>query len=503
MPGLIHAESKYQSQTDVEFIRNLVETYISNKRTIILVVISAKNDYANQIVLKLCRRFDPNGSRTLGIITKSDTLLQGGESERNFIDLALNRDIKFERGWHLLKNRTDEQQNTTFRERNLSEHTFFSQGNYRDLPADMKGIGTLKDRLSILLESHLKQELPNLIKELNEELAATNKSLGALGKAISTLPEQRECLMKIGMESHEILKSAVDGRYDLDFFAFVAWDEPVNASSNIRRLRAVIQDRNIDFAKRIKSRGHKYHIAPYTGPTPAPPESEEVVVAELDGESSEVPEDSSPVQKLSRSKAVKWVLAVLQRSRGQELPGTFNPLIISQLFWQQSEPWDGLARTHLDTIAGKCQDFFKVMMNIIAPPEVAARLYRFKVNEALNMVLDGARKELGLILADKKRHPMTYNHYSTDTKQKLQQRRYDQNIKDLADKAKVSVQVKNFQAGAGYYTEEYIDPEKLESNLKSHLEQDMDKVPAEDILDLLVAYYKVSCISGENITRLN
>ncbi|PQE23325.1 dynamin family protein [Rutstroemia sp. NJR-2017a BBW] len=50
-------------------------------RSIILAVISAKNDYANQIVLKLARTADKKGTRTLGVITKPDTLIAGSESE--------------------------------------------------------------------------------------------------------------------------------------------------------------------------------------------------------------------------------------------------------------------------------------------------------------------------------------------------------------------------------------------------------------------------------------
>jgi len=63
---LIHAENKSQTAADVALIKDLVDEYISNERTIILAVISAKNDYANQIILKNARKIDPNGKRTLG-----------------------------------------------------------------------------------------------------------------------------------------------------------------------------------------------------------------------------------------------------------------------------------------------------------------------------------------------------------------------------------------------------------------------------------------------------
>ena len=41
-------------------------------------------------------------------------------------------------------------------------------------------------------------------------------------------------------------------------------------------------------------------------------------------------------QKLSRRKAMAWVNDVVIRARGRELPGNFNPLVITELFWNQS-----------------------------------------------------------------------------------------------------------------------------------------------------------------------
>jgi hypothetical protein len=74
-----------------------------NPRTIILAVVSAKNDYANQIILDHCRKIDGQGRRTIGIITKPDFLREGTDNELAWIELALNKDIYVERGWHMLK----------------------------------------------------------------------------------------------------------------------------------------------------------------------------------------------------------------------------------------------------------------------------------------------------------------------------------------------------------------------------------------------------------------
>ncbi|KAJ6029761.1 uncharacterized protein N7446_010889 [Penicillium canescens] len=52
LPGLIHSETRQQSAAD---------SYIRESRSVILAVVSAKNDFANQIVLRLARDADPSG----------------------------------------------------------------------------------------------------------------------------------------------------------------------------------------------------------------------------------------------------------------------------------------------------------------------------------------------------------------------------------------------------------------------------------------------------------
>ena len=92
LPGLTNSENQSQSRDDVILVSELVERYIAESRTIILPIISAKNDYANQIIPDHVRRVKPDGSRTLGIITKPDDLPPGSDSEKSFVSLARNEE---------------------------------------------------------------------------------------------------------------------------------------------------------------------------------------------------------------------------------------------------------------------------------------------------------------------------------------------------------------------------------------------------------------------------
>ncbi|KAL5382186.1 hypothetical protein PMIN06_010648 [Paraphaeosphaeria minitans] len=92
LPGLIQNETKGVTKADVELVQEITDRYISQSRTICLAVVSATNDYANQGILSKVRKVDPDGERTLGVITKPDRLPAGSGTESAYINLARNEE---------------------------------------------------------------------------------------------------------------------------------------------------------------------------------------------------------------------------------------------------------------------------------------------------------------------------------------------------------------------------------------------------------------------------
>lgn len=105
LPGLIHTATQEQTSKDIDLIRDLVLEYLREGRTMMLAVVSAKNDYANQGIIEMCRKVDPQGARTLAIVTKPDCLKANSRSERLWLNLVQNKNVYFHLGWHILKNR--------------------------------------------------------------------------------------------------------------------------------------------------------------------------------------------------------------------------------------------------------------------------------------------------------------------------------------------------------------------------------------------------------------
>jgi len=490
LPGLIHATNKAQTETDKELILNLVKQYMTNSRTIILAVVSAKNDYANQIILDHCRKIDEKGRRTLGIITKPDFLREGSDNEQSWIDLAQNKDIYLERGWHMLKNRSDSQMDFSFEERNDHETLFFNKGRYADMPREVVGINSLRERLSKLLLNHLIKELPSLKDEIDTKLRDTTKDIEKLGDKRNTAQEQRLVLMKTSMRVNDVLKSATKGYYDSPFFGSINMEAAVDHSQNISRFRSVVQYLNLAFAKDMRIRGHKYGFGPGPGDREKDTEEDEKAqeeLAQLGDDQPAVIFMPKPTQ-LTRKESIQWVKKTLERSRGYELPGTFQPMLISHLFWEQSGPWEIIAAEHINKVARACKEFVYMVIEHVAPPKFKSKLTSLGVDAALASCLVEAKDELRKILKDKTRHPSTYNHYFTDTIQKTRQRKYQK----MTEEATTASQDPVTRAAYPNLPMFFVNPKKLEANMSAAVEVDMDVFSSQEALDTARAYYKAT-----------
>lgn len=329
LPGLIHSENKSQSSTDVSMVWEMVRGYMQNQRSIVLAIVSAKNDYANQIVLKLAKEMDHSGYRTLGIITKPDTLSVGSESEAAFVDLARNQHVAFRLGWHVLKNRSYEIRDASSEERDAAEQVFFSQGIWKDLPRSMVGIDPLQGRLSKVLLNQIKAELPTLVDDIEKGVEEAQRKLEKLGGKRSTIEQQRLFLLRIGQGFQALVKAAVDGTYTDPFFEALSSD-----AGESKRLRAVVQNLNIGFAEDMRVHGQSRTIVDHRAP-------------------------QSNRKIVSRAAFEDEIVELLKRNRGRELPGMFNPLIVGELFHQQSQSWERKARAHIQNICNAVEMFLE------------------------------------------------------------------------------------------------------------------------------------------------
>lgn len=268
LPGLIHShiEAEQQTPEDVKLVTELVSDYLKSPRSIILAIVSAKYDINVQVILNRAREVDPQGIRTLGIITKPDTLVKGSESEESFVKLARNERVKFRLGWHVVKNLDSahkESLKSTLETRNAEEKAYFKSSNFKSLPSQNVGIESLRAQLSKILFNQIRLELPRLVDDLEQRILTARASKDKLGPSRTSIDDQRSFLIQLSQTFQTICQAAVRGDYDNDFFHGDELREKrlfQGDELSEKRLCAILMDKHFGFADNLLKKGCQWTI---------------------------------------------------------------------------------------------------------------------------------------------------------------------------------------------------------------------------------------------------
>lgn len=151
----------------------MIMQFICKENCLILAVTPANMDLANSDALKLAKDVDPQGQRTIGVITKLD-LMDAGTNARDILE---NRLLPLCRGYIGVVNRSqrDIEGRKDIKAALLAEQEFFrSHPAYRHM-ADRMGTPHLQKLLNQQLTNHIRETLPAVHSLLQEQLHTLNR----------------------------------------------------------------------------------------------------------------------------------------------------------------------------------------------------------------------------------------------------------------------------------------------------------------------------------------
>ncbi|ONI32972.1 hypothetical protein PRUPE_1G397000 [Prunus persica] len=210
LPGITKVPVGDQPNDIEARIRKMVMTHISQQNCIILAVTPANSDLATSDALQMAREADPDGFRTIGVITKLD-IMDRGTDARSFL---LGKVIPLKLGYVGVVNRSQEDIN---KNRGIAtalayEEKFFNDHSvYRGL-SDHCGIPQLARKLNEILEQHIRMVFPALKADLNSKMGTVLKELQTYGKPIESKMEQGVILLNILTQYCEAFAAMVDGK---------------------------------------------------------------------------------------------------------------------------------------------------------------------------------------------------------------------------------------------------------------------------------------------------
>ncbi|KAF4273781.1 hypothetical protein CNMCM8812_007002 [Aspergillus fumigatus] len=413
LPGLI---SVSENDDDVQLVGDLVNSYLENSRSIILAVVPASSDVDTQSIIQRARRFDKDGFRTVGIITKPDLINDG--TEGRIAKLANNADrTKLRLGFFLVKNPRpiDLEKGMTTAERRKVEAEFFAHPPWNKLGLDPSrvGIDNLRIFMQDLLDRHIERELPKVRKDVAQLLHDINKELMDLGDPRTSPAQIRMYLTRIATDFQNLVQAGVEGTYgNRDSFFHEIDDE-----RDCHRLRAAIHAENGKFAAYMRRHGQK----------------RKVISAELQ-EDTETETEAGQIL-VAKEQMSAWIKKIYDRTRGRELPGNGNHALLSELFHEQSSRWGDIARDHVNAITDLVYQFVQSACAFVIKDTNARQTISSIITEKLGDNAKGALHELSKLLADEAGYPITYNHYYTDNVQRARNNRWRQDLRTSLNNA--------------------------------------------------------------------
>ncbi|XP_022731282.1 dynamin-related protein 3A-like isoform X2 [Durio zibethinus] len=210
LPGITKVPVGDQPSDIEARIRRMIMAHINNENCIILAVSPANSDLATSDALQIAKLADPTGSRTVGVISKLD-IMDRGTNACNFL---LGRVVPLKLGYVGVVNRSQEDIN---KNRSIQEALAYEEQFFHDHPvyngvSDRCGIPQLAKKLNLILEQHIRRDLPRLNSELNSRLHAAMKELQMYGEVVESKAEQGAILLDILRRYCDDFSAMVDGK---------------------------------------------------------------------------------------------------------------------------------------------------------------------------------------------------------------------------------------------------------------------------------------------------
>nr|XP_027195879.1 dynamin-like isoform X2 [Dermatophagoides pteronyssinus] len=175
LPGMTKVPVGDQPIDIEQQIRDMLLTYIRRENCLILAVTSANQDLATSDALKLAKEVDPEGLRTIGVITKLDLMDEGTDAK----DILENKLLPLRRGYIGVVNRSqrDIEGRKDIKAALDAERKFFlSHPSYRHM-ADRMGTPYLQRVLNQQLTNHIRDTLPALRDKLQKQMLQLEKEV--------------------------------------------------------------------------------------------------------------------------------------------------------------------------------------------------------------------------------------------------------------------------------------------------------------------------------------
>ncbi|CCW67303.1 unnamed protein product [Phytomonas sp. Hart1] len=209
LPGLVMNAVGDQPKDIDRQIKEMVTRYVAPKNTIILAISPANTDLATSQSLRLAHQLDPDGNRTVGVLTKLDLMDRGTDC----YDVLTNKVLPLRHGFVGVICRSQQDINTEkgMNEARASEQEFFLNSSVYAPIANEQGTTYLSKKLNVLLLDHIRSVIPDLKLHIERLMEGTTKQMEKLGMFDQGNIEPSAQLLSLIKQFSDKLNQTIDG----------------------------------------------------------------------------------------------------------------------------------------------------------------------------------------------------------------------------------------------------------------------------------------------------
>ncbi|KAJ6582935.1 P-loop containing nucleoside triphosphate hydrolase protein [Mycena vulgaris] len=212
LPGIIQ-----NAEPDVvQLVEEMVVSHIKGN-CLILVALPMTDDIENQKALRLARQQDPEGRRTIGVLTKPDMLSAGSKVRDLWLDVIEGRKHVLHHGYYCTRQPDDDERNNniTPAQARRAEGGFFAKTApwSTSTHKDRFGTDNLVSTLSTLLVQIINDRLPFIRQMANDRMEACRRELASLPDKIMGEPATH--MLNLVTAFCTEIRQYVDGQSDM------------------------------------------------------------------------------------------------------------------------------------------------------------------------------------------------------------------------------------------------------------------------------------------------
>lgn len=209
LPGLTKVPVGDQPKDIEKQIKEMVLKFITKPNAIILSVTAANTDLANSDGLMLAREVDPEGARTIGVLTKIDLMDEGTD----VVDILAGRVIPLRYGYIPVINRGQKDIETGKSISGALDHErqFFEEHPSYRAKVQYCGTPFLARRLNMILMHHIKATLPDIKSRIHSSLTKYQQELQKLGGDVDLLGSGSNVVLNVITDFSNEYKAILDG----------------------------------------------------------------------------------------------------------------------------------------------------------------------------------------------------------------------------------------------------------------------------------------------------